>query len=179
MLAAVFGVAVLAVGAAGCGGSSAVAHVGGRAIQREDVDRLLEHAREEARNERRDFPAPGSDGYRVLEREALAILVSRAQLEEAARRLGVTVSQQEVARALGQRPPRHKETIELAYEAAREAIGLPEEDAGEETAALKDAVRAQLTLRKVVVEVGAARVQTWLARARRGVAVSYADGWAP
>ena len=83
----------------GCGGhSQRVASVGDRAITRGDVDRLLEHAREEARNERRAFPEADNAGYRALEREALSILVSRAQLEVAARRLGLTVSEQEVSR---------------------------------------------------------------------------------
>lgn len=178
-LAAAIGVAAAVVCAAGCGGSSAVAHVGDRTIARQDVDGLLEHAGEEARSERRAFPAAGSLGYRALQRDALAILVSRAQLEVAAARLGVTVSPQEVAHALGQRPPRHKEAIEVAYEQAREAIGFAEEDAGEETAALRDAMRAELTLRKVVRRLGAKAVQPWLERARRSVAVRYAAGWAP
>jgi len=179
MLLVAIGISAVAVGAAGCGGSGAVAHVGDRAIAREDVDRLLEHAREEARNEHRAFPGSDSAAYRALQREALSILVSRAQLEVAAQRLGIGVTPQEVAHALGQKPPRHREAIELAYEATREAIGFPEEDAGEETAALKDAVRAQLTLEKVVRRVGAGRVQAWLDRTRRTVAVRYAEGWAP
>lgn len=176
----VLGAVVALAALAGCGGGSQrLAHVGDRSITRGEVDRMLEHAREEARNEHRAFPDEGSAGYRALEREALAILVSRAQLEVAARRLGVSVSQQEVSRQLGRRPPRHKESIELAYEGAREALGFPEEDAGEEAAVLEDAVRAQLTLRKVVRRLGAERVQPWLAKARRTVAVGYSEGWAP
>lgn len=163
----------------GCGGSGSVATVGDRSIAREDVDRLLEHAQEEARNEHRDFPRPGSDAYRALEREALAMLVSRAQLEVAASELGIGVSPQEVAQALGQKPPRHREALELAYEHAREALGVPEEDAGEETAALRDAIRAELTLKKVVRRVGSREVQRWLERAHRSVAVRYAAAWAP
>jgi DNA-directed RNA polymerase specialized sigma24 family protein len=179
LLPALLGLALLASGLAGCGGSRALARVGDRSISRSDVELLLEHADEEARTERRSFPAADSDAYRALEREALAILVSRAQLEVAARRIGISVSAQEVSHALGRAAPRHKEAIELVYEHARKSLGIAEADAGSEGAALADATRAQLTLRKLVDRLGRDGVQPWLANARRTVPAVYADGWSP
>lgn len=176
---ALLGAALLACALAGCGGSGGLARVGDRSISSADVDRLLEHAGEEARNEHRSFPDPGSDAYRAIERQALAILVSRAQVEVAAERIGVTVAAREVSHALGRPAPRDKEAIEVVYEHARRSLGIPETDAGEEGAALADATRMQLTLRKLVARLGRDGLPPWLAQARRTVAVEYADGWAP
>jgi hypothetical protein len=175
----VLGGVLLAIGLAGCGGSGAVARVGDRSISRADVDRLLHSAREEAQNEGRGFPAENTDAYRALQREALAILVSRAQLEVAAKRLGVSVSAHEIDRALGRRAPRHKESIEMLYEQTRSSLGFPEPDAGEEGEVLADATQAQLTLQKLVERLGRDEVLPWLTKARRSVAVTYADGWPP
>jgi hypothetical protein len=161
---------------AGCGGSATLAHVGDRSITQAQVQRLVEHGREEAAREGADFPARGDDGYRALERQALAILVARVQVEQAARRLGVAVSDAEVQARV---PLPHKELVEVAYEGARRQLGFPEEnEKGTAAKLLGDAVRVQLTLQRVERRIGAARVPAWLAAARR-IPVEYADGWAP
>ena len=170
-LTAALGLA-LTLALAGCGGRGELARVGQTTVTRAQVDALLEHGREEARAEGHGFPAAGSDGERALRKEALAILVSRARIVEAARRLGLTVSDAEVG---AQVPlPRHKEAIEQIYERARGALGIPEEERGHERAFLADAVRVQLTLRKVEQRLGPAHLGAWLERARR-LPVEYAD----
>jgi sugar diacid utilization regulator len=75
--------------------------------------------------------------------------------------------------------PRRKEGIELVYENARRSLGIAEQEQGEGRALLADAVRLQLTLRKVQRRVGAARLQQWVAHARTSVPVEYADGRRP
>jgi hypothetical protein len=161
----------------GCGGSTRLATVGDRQITRADVGRLLEHGQEEARREGAGFPAAGSAGHRALEREGLAILVARAQVEQAARRIGIRIADAEIARQV--ELPRRKEGIELVYENARRSLGIAEQEQGEGRALLADAVRLQLTLRKVQRRVGAARLQQWVADARTSVPVEYADGRRP
>jgi hypothetical protein len=169
--------ALLAFGLAGCGaGNERLASVADRTITQRQVDRLVEHGREEAAREGNDFPARGSDGYRELQREALAILVARAQIVEAAQRLGVTVGQAELDRYV--RAP-HKEFVEVLYEGARRNLGVAEEkEKGDAAKLLGDALRVQLTLEKVRQRVGSAQLQSWVAKAR-ALPVDYANGWEP
>src|SRR4051794_24524179 len=137
---------------------------------------MVEHGREEAKREGADFPAPGSDGYRALEREALAILVARARVEEAAARVGVSVSDAEVRQRVAFP---HKELVEALYEGARRHLGIAEEnEKGTAAAVLADAVRLQLTLQKLQARLGAERLQRLVVRAR-SLPVAYAAGWEP
>src|SRR3954471_9691337 len=85
---------LLTLALAGCGGGGQLAKVGDRSITRDQVDRMVEHASEEAKRANADFPAKGTDGYRELQQEAVAILVSRAQIVLAAKRMGIAVTQQ-------------------------------------------------------------------------------------
>jgi hypothetical protein len=161
---------------AGCGDDSPLATVAGQPINRGQVDALVEHGREEARAERRDYPERGSAEYRDLEQQALAILVSRAQIVEAAKRLGVTVTASEVRERVAL--PR-KDPIEAVYEAARRQLGVPEpNEKGVAAKLLADAVRIQLTLQKVEAQIGERRLPAWAAKARR-LPVEYAAGWEP
>jgi predicted small lipoprotein YifL len=168
--------ALLALALAGCGGSGRLATIGDRTVTRDQVQQLVDHGRDEATREGNTFPAKGSGGYRQLEQQALAILVSRAQIARAAARLGVTVSDAEVAQhaAVPQ-----KDLIETLYENTRRKLGIPETNPkGEGAKLLADAVRVQLTLQKVERRVGAKRLQGWVASARK-LPVDYAEGWAP
>jgi hypothetical protein len=167
---------LLAALVAGCGSNATLAKVGDRSITRTQVDALVAHGSEEAQRENRAFPARGSAEYRALQREALAILVSRAQIAQAAKRIGVTVSQQELDRLVTVRRP---ELVEALYEATRRQLGIAERnEKGESAQLLQDAVRVQLTLQRVEHRVGAPHLGAWVAAARR-LPVRYAAGWAP
>jgi SurA-like protein len=87
---------------AGCGGNSdkAVAHVGGEAVTEKQLDAVVAHFRDEARREGRSFPDEGSPAFRRTRNQLLKLLVYRTELEQAARRLGVTVSDDDVSRRL-------------------------------------------------------------------------------
>jgi hypothetical protein len=61
---------------------------------------MVEHFHEEAEREGRPFPDPGSDGYGIVRKQALALLADRAKLETAAARLGIHVSDDQVERRL-------------------------------------------------------------------------------
>jgi hypothetical protein len=176
------GTAAVAVAAvlllAGCGGSSGVARVGGRTISKTQVDQLVARGADEARNENRAFPAAGSADYRGLEQEALGMLVEQAQVETAAQKLGVVVSDAQVrADLVGRMPEERKGTLERFFEGARGLVGLGENEP--DRAVLQEDVRMQLTLRALETRLGAGRLPAWIARARRATPVSYARGWAP
>jgi hypothetical protein len=88
---------LLAGALAGCGSSdSAVARVDGTTITRNDLDAAVDHFRQEADAEGRPFPSDGTAAFRTVERQALALLVYRAELVRSAQRLGVPVTEAEV-----------------------------------------------------------------------------------
>src|SRR6186997_2918089 len=82
---------------AGCGGGSkTVAHVGSQQITQQQLDALVEHFRREAQLEGKDFPKDGTRGFVQLRNQLLGLLVYRAELQQAADRLGVKVDQDAV-----------------------------------------------------------------------------------
>jgi hypothetical protein len=86
---------------AGCGGGDrAVAHVGGEAVTEKQLDAVVTHFRDEARREGKQFPEEGSAAFRQTRNRLLGLLVYRTELEQAARRLGVAVSEGDVSRRL-------------------------------------------------------------------------------
>ena len=87
---------------AGCGGGGdkAVAHVGGDAVTEKQLDAVVAHFRDEARREGKSFPDEGSPAFRRTRNQLLKLLVYRTELEQAARRLGVTVSDDDVSRRM-------------------------------------------------------------------------------
>jgi hypothetical protein len=159
------GAAGLAVLLAGCGGSAdrTLARVGDQQVTQSQVDLLISRAREEARNERQDFPDADSPVYRELQRQALAALVYRARVEVAARRLGIAVTDAEARANAGLKGPRHKELPELVFERAIGAVGL-EEGKDEESALRLSETKLQLTLAALERKLGADGVKPWLDR---------------
>jgi hypothetical protein len=159
-------VAFLAVAAlAGCGGSNpAVAHVGGTTITRDDLDTAVDHFRQGANAEGRPFPKKGSADFRTVERQALGLLVYRAELLQSAQKLGVPVTESEVT--------------------SRRAGGG--EGEGSEAFA-RDTVRAQLAYEhvysKVTSDVAPARreaaMRKWISRMQLRYEVSYEEGLGP
>jgi hypothetical protein len=77
---------------AGCGADAPVGRVDGVAIGREPMQRILEHAREEATNEGKAFPASSTTEYHALQNQALDVVVYREELTLSAGRLGVVVN---------------------------------------------------------------------------------------
>ena len=149
---------------AGCGGSnSAVAHVGAASITRDDLDVAVDHFRQEASAEGRPFPNEGTDDFRTVERQALALLVYRSELVQSAEKLGVPVSEAEV-------------TSRMA--------GTSGESEGSEAFA-HDTVRAQIAYEHVYSKVTAkvppartgAAMQRWLDKMKRDYDVSYEAGF--
>src|SRR6476620_9949862 len=91
---------------AGCGGGDdkTVAEVGGQQVTQQQLDALVQHFRREAQQEGKDFPAQGTTGFVQLRNQLLGLLVYRTELQQAAKRLGVTVSDDQVNERLGATP---------------------------------------------------------------------------
>jgi hypothetical protein len=73
-----------------------VATVGRQKITESQLDLTVEHFHEDADREGRPFPAKGTGEYKQVQRIALGLLVHWAGLEEAARKLGVHVTEAQV-----------------------------------------------------------------------------------
>lgn len=107
-----------------------VARVGTRTITERDIEGAVEHFREEAQREGRNFPDEDAPDFARVRRQVVGLLVYRAQVEEGAKRLGVRISEDEVERRAERAREREGE----------EAEGEDEE--GEEY--VRDTIRSQL-----------------------------------
>jgi hypothetical protein len=86
----------------GCGGSGnpTVAKVGGESITQKQLDAVVAHFRSEAQREGKSFPDEKSAGFKQLRNRLLGLLVYRAELRQAADRLGLKVTDSEISKRL-------------------------------------------------------------------------------
>jgi hypothetical protein len=165
--AAALATVVLALAA--CGGSDSnapVAHVGGEAIAKGQLQQAVDHFKDEAATEGKPFPKSGTDEYRTVQRQALGLLVYRSELLQSADKLGVPVSDQEV----------------------QQRMSSSSEQEGE-TAFAKDTVRSQIAYEHIYDRVTAgstvsgreAAMRQWVEQMKQAYAkkVSYEAGYAP
>ena len=101
-LAAVALAAVTLV-AAGCGDSDevpadAVAIVDGTTITRSSLDGLLSRAKKSYTAQKRAFPKAGTSEYQSLQTQAVAYLVQREEYAREAEKLGIDVTDQQIAK---------------------------------------------------------------------------------
>jgi hypothetical protein len=143
-------IVAFAFAAAGCGSKhEPAARVGGAAISAEQVDRIVEHARDEARREGKDFPAEGTQAFQVVRRQALDLLVYHEELAQRAHDLGVTPAASELE------PP---------------ADGDSEEGGSQDDAFSRESVRGAVLYRKIYnrvtrnVSVSATEIRTYRSR---------------
>jgi hypothetical protein len=164
---------------AGCGGGGdkTVAEVGGQQVTQQQLDALVQHFRREAQQEGKDFPGEGTTGFVQLRNQLLGLLVYRTELQQAAKRLGVTVSDDQVNQRLGAAPAGGEtegDTNGDTY--ARDTV---------EAELLKEGIAAKVTRRitgKTIAERSARRnaaLATFLARLQRETNVRYEPGYAP
>lgn len=105
----VLALVALALGAAaGCGGSDeavpedGVASVDGTVVEKSDLDALMARAKKSYEAQKRDFPKAGSPDYQSLQSQAVAFLVQRVEYDQEAEKLGVEVTDKEVADRVAQ-----------------------------------------------------------------------------
>src|SRR5262249_17806942 len=80
----------------------AFAPVGSRPISRASLDGAIAQARRSYREQKRHFPAPGTQLYRDLQQQVVAFLVRRAELAQVAAALGIEVTDAQVTRRVAQ-----------------------------------------------------------------------------
>lgn len=99
---AIIPVAAAALLAAGCGGGGGslgqddVAKVGNTTITKEQFDQLMQQAQQSYRAQHQKFPAQTSPQYQQLKAQAVGLLVQRAEYDQEAKDLGVSVSQKQI-----------------------------------------------------------------------------------
>jgi parvulin-like peptidyl-prolyl isomerase len=137
---------------AGCGGGSddvpadAVAVVDGQEIARADYNQLIEQARTSYKNQKRDFPAAGSQEFKVLQNQAVQFLVQREQFEQEAEGMDVNVTDKDVQARLTQIQKQYFGGDEKKYEKQLADQGLTD-------AQVRKDIRAQIVSEKIFENV--------------------------
>jgi foldase protein PrsA len=137
--------AFVAALAAGCGGSSGpksvpsddVAMVGNEPVTKAEFNQLLDQAKKTFTAQKRPFPKAGSSQFKALQDQALSFLVQRAEFDQKAKDLGVSVSDKQVDARLAQIKKQYFGGSEKKYQAQLKQQGLSEQQVRED-------IRAQL-----------------------------------
>jgi foldase protein PrsA len=144
------GLALLA--AAGCGGgggdvpSDAVAVVDGENVPRTQYEQLIEQAKKTFKQDKRDFPKAGTAERKQLDQQAVAFLVQRVELAQAAEDLDVQVTDKDVAARLDQIKKQYFGGDEKRYQKQLKQQGLTDEQ-------VRRDVRANVISEKIFAEV--------------------------
>ena len=160
-------IALLAVGlvaafvATGCGsenrsvGADDVAVVGDQTITKEQFDELLDRARENYEQNKQEFPAAGTAQYVALRKQAMQLLVQRAQFEQKAEELGLEITESDVEKQMTTIKAQYfgekgkcDAACEKKYEAEIKKQGVTDEQVRED-------VRASVVQNKLYEEVTA------------------------
>jgi parvulin-like peptidyl-prolyl isomerase len=138
-------VAVIALVAAGCGGGggggsvpdNAVATVGGDTVTKAQFDQVIAQAKRGYEKQRRKFPSPGTPEYETLKSQAVEFLVQRAEFEQAADKMGITVNDKQVDDRIAQLKKQYFKGNDAKFKQQIAAQGYT-------LAEVEDNVRAQL-----------------------------------
>jgi len=143
--------ALLAVGLAGCGGdeevpADAVAVVDGQQIARSDYEALISQAKKSYKNQKREFPAAGSQEFQTLRNQAVQFLVQREQFEQEASDLDVDVTDKQIDARLEQILKQYFGGDKKKYEKQLKEQGLTEKQ-------VRNDIRAQIVSEKIFEQV--------------------------
>jgi peptidyl-prolyl cis-trans isomerase C len=96
-------VSLLALAASACGGGGggsvpdgAVAVVDGTEISEEELEELIDQAKQAYEAQKQDFPKVGTPEYQNVQTQYVAFLVQREEFEKEAEELGITVTEKDV-----------------------------------------------------------------------------------
>ncbi|MGH3016992.1 MAG: peptidylprolyl isomerase [Gaiellaceae bacterium] len=149
-------VTALSLGASACGGGGAsggplasgvVASVAGDEITQAELDEVISQAKERLESQGQKIPAAGSQEYQAFQQNALAYLVQRAQFEQQAKKLDVTVTDKEVDERVERVLTQFFGGSRKKYEDALEKQGITDEQ-------VRDELRATLVSEKIFAKVG-------------------------
>ena len=144
--------ALASIGLAGCGGSSedvpadAVAVVDGQDIARSDYEALIAQAKKSYKNQKREFPAAGSQEFQTLRNQAVQFLVQREQFEQKADDLDVEVTDKQVDDRLEQIKKQYFGGDTKKFEKQLKEQGINETQ-------VRNDIRAQLVSEKIFAQV--------------------------
>jgi parvulin-like peptidyl-prolyl isomerase len=142
----------LVLALAGCGGGSdevpadAVAVVDGEEIAKSDYDALINQAKQSYKNQKREFPAAGSQEFQTLRNQAVQFLVQREQFEQEAADLDVEVTDAQVDARLKQIQEQYFGGDKAKYEKQLKEQGLSEKQ-------VRNDIRAQIVSEKLFEQV--------------------------
>jgi foldase protein PrsA len=160
--------ALASIALAGCGGdkdvpADAVAVVDGEEISRSDYEALIAQAKKSYANQKREFPAAGSQEFQTLRNQAVQFLVQREQFEQEAGELDVEVTDKQVDDRLAQIQKQYFGGDKAKYEKQLKEQGLTERQ-------VRNDIRAQLISEKIFarvtreVKVGDAEIASYYAK---------------
>ena len=129
---AVLGATAVLVASA-CGGnasvpSGSVAIVDGTEISKDELDKLLDHAKQGYEADKREFPKVGTPEYQSFQTQYVAFLVQREQFRQAAAELGIEVAAKDVDEAEDELVKSRFQGNRKEYEKALKQQGLTSED---------------------------------------------------
>jgi foldase protein PrsA len=143
--------ALVAIGLAGCGGdkdvpADAVAVVDGQEVAKQDFDAVISQAKTSYKNQKREFPAAGSQEYQTLRNQIVQFLVQREQFEQEANDLGVEVTDKQVDARLEQIQKQYFGGDKKKYEKQLKEQGLSDRQ-------VRNDLRAQIISEKLFAQV--------------------------
>src|SRR5919202_5983558 len=159
----VLSMAVLALVA--CGGKkgarsvpdNAVAVVGDQTITKADFDAVIDQAKRSYQRRKTQFPKPGTSGYAAIRSQVMQFLVEKAEYDQKAKDMGLSVSDKDVSKRLdqikkqyftnapGKKPPTKAE-IERRYQKQLKQQGLTDKE-------VREGIRSQLVREKIYKKV--------------------------
>ena len=143
--------ALVAVALAGCGGdedvpADAVAVVDGQEIARSDYEALITQAKKSYTNQKREFPAAGSQEFQTLRNQAVQFLVQREQFEQEAADMDVEVTDKQIDARLEQILKQYFGGDKKKYDKQLKEQGLTEKQ-------VRNDIRAQIVSEKIFEQV--------------------------
>ena len=141
----------LVLALAGCGGdedvpANAVAVVDGEEIAKSDFDALISRAKQSYKNQKRDFPAAGTQEYQTLRNQAVQFLVQREQFEQEAADMDVEITEQQVNARLEQIQKQYFGGDKKKYEKQLKEQGISDRQ-------VRNDIRSQLVSEKLFEQV--------------------------
>jgi foldase protein PrsA len=144
--------ALVSLALAGCGGgdedvpADAVAIVDGEEVARSDYEALITQAKKSYKNQKRDFPAAGSQEFQTLRNQAVQFLVQREQFAQEAENLDVDVTDKAIDARLVQIQKQYFGGDKKKYEKQLKEQGITEKQ-------VRNDIRAQIISEKIFAEV--------------------------
>ena len=144
--------ALISLALAGCGGgdedvpADAVAVVDGEEIARSDYEALIAQAKKSYTNQKRDFPAAGSQEFQTLRNQAVQFLVQREQFEQEAESLDVEITDKQVDARLEQIQKQYFGGDKAKYDKQLKEQGITEQQ-------VRKDIRSQIISEKIFAQV--------------------------